>query len=50
MKASTFQDDIPSIQIDNFKDHYALMFYLTSMQGANENCHYPEQVGEPPRR
>ena len=41
-----FQDDIPSIPIDNFKDHYLLVFDLTSMQDATENCHYPELVGE----
>ena len=40
------QDDIPSIPIDNFKDHYVLVFDLTSMQDATENCHYPELVGE----
>ena len=49
MKAMNFQDDIPSIPIDNFKDHYVLVFYLTSMQDATENCHYPELVGEPLR-
>ena len=47
MKAMNFQDDILSIPIDNFKDHYVLMFDLTSMQDATENCHYPELVGEP---
>ena len=47
MKAMNFQDDIPSIPIDNFKDHYVLVFDLTSMQGATENFHYPELVGEP---
>ena len=46
MKAMNFQDDIPSIPIDNFKDHYVLVFDLTSMQDATENCHYPELVGE----
>ena len=44
-----FQDDIPSIPIDDFKDHYVLVFDLTSMQDATENCHYPELVGEPLR-
>ena len=39
MKAMNFQDDIPSISIDNFKDHYVLVFDLTSMQGATEKCH-----------
>ena len=49
MKAMNFQDDISSIPIDDFKDHYVLVFDLTSMQGATENCHYPELVGEPLR-
>ena len=49
MKAMNFQDDMPSIPIDNFKDHYVLVFDLTSMQDATENCHYPELVGEPLR-
>ena len=49
MEAKNFQDDIPSIPIDNFKDHYVLMFDLTSMQDATESCHYPEIVGEPLR-
>ena len=39
MKTKDFQDDIPSIPIDDFKDHYVLVFDLTSMQDATENCH-----------
>ena len=49
MKAMNFQDDIPSTPIDDFKDHFVLVFDLTSMQDATENCHYPELVGEPLR-
>ena len=49
MKAMNFQDDILSIPIDNFKNHYVLVFDLTSMQDATEKCHYPELVGEPMR-
>ena len=49
MKAMNFQDDNPSIPIDDCKDHYVLVFDLTSMQDATENCHYPELVGEPLR-
>ena len=49
MKAMNFLDDIPSIPIDSFKDHYVLVFDLTSMQDATENYHYPELVGEPLR-
>ena len=48
MKAMNFQDDIPSIPIDKFKDHYVLLFDLTSMQDAFENCHYPELVVRDP--
>ena len=44
-----FQDDIPLIPIDDFKDHYVLVFDLTSMQDATENCHYTELAGEPLR-
>ena len=47
MKALNFQDDNLSIPIDNFKDHYVLVFDLTSMQDATKNFYYPELVGEP---
>ena len=47
MKAMNFQDENPSVPIDDFKDHYVLVFHLTSMQNDTENCHYPELVGEP---
>ena len=36
MKAMNFQDDNPSIPIDNFKNHYVLVFDLTSMQDATQ--------------
>ena len=49
MKAMNFQDDIPSIPIDEFKDHYVLVFDLISIQDATENYHYPDLVGEPLR-
>ena len=49
MQAMNFQDDILSIPNEDFKDHYVLVFDLTSMQDATENCHYPELVGEPLR-
>ena len=42
----SFQDDNLSIPIDNFKDHYALVFDFISTQGATESCCYPELVGE----
>ena len=49
IKAKNFQDNIPSFPIDNFKDHWVLVFDLTSMQDATENCPYPELVEEPLR-
>ena len=44
-----FQGDIPWIAIDNFEDHYVLVFDLTSKQDASETCNYPELVAEPLR-
>ena len=44
-----FQVDNPLISIDDFKDHYVLVFDLTSMQDATEIRHYPEPFGEPLR-
>ena len=49
MKTMNFQDDLPSIPIDNSKDHHVFVFDLTSIQDATENCHYPEHDGEPLR-
>ena len=49
MKAVNFQDDIHSIPIVDFKDHYVLVFDLISMQDATENGHHPELVGDPLR-
>ena len=37
---------MPSIPIDKFKDHYVVVFDLTSMQDAAENSPYPELVGQ----
>ena len=45
-----FQDVIPSLPTDNFKNHCKLAFDLVSLQDATEECHYPELVGEPPRQ
>ena len=49
MKAMIFQYDIPLIPVDKFKDHYVLVFDLTTMQDATEHCHYPDLIGEPLR-
>ena len=47
MKAMNFQDNNPSIAVDNFKDHYVLVFDLTSMPDATKHCHYREVIGKP---
>ena len=44
-----FQDDVRSITFQKCKNHYVLVFDLTWMHDANENCHYPELVKEPLR-
>ena len=49
MEAMNFQDDIPSLPTDDSKDHYVLVFHLTSMQDATETCHYSKMVEEPLR-
>ena len=49
MKAMNFQNDIPSIPVDNFKDHYVLVFDLTLVQDDTERSHYPKLIGEPLR-
>ena len=49
MKAMNFQIDIPSIQIDDLKDHYVIVLDVTQLQGATGNCYYPEIFGEPMR-
>ena len=49
MKAMNFQDDIPSIAFDNFKDHYVLVFDLITMQDATKIFYYPELFSEPLR-
>ena len=46
MKAMKFQEEIPSIPINIFKGHYVLVFDLTSIQDATENCNYPQLLGE----
>ena len=43
----SFLENIPSIPIDNFKDHYVLVFHLTPMQDATETFQHPELFVEP---
>ena len=46
MKAKNVQDDTTSVSIDNFKDHYVLVFALTSTHDTTDSCHCTELVGE----
>ena len=46
MKAMNFQDDIHSIPIEGFKNNYVLVYDLTIVHDAPENCHYPELAAE----
>ena len=49
MKAMNFHDDKTSNPVDNFQDHYVLVFDLTSIPDATEKSLYTELVGEPLR-
>ena len=49
MKAINSEDDIPSIPINDCKDHYLLVFDLKPKQDNAENCYYRELKGEPLR-
>ena len=48
-KQRIFKMMSPSIPFDNFKDHYVIVFGLTSKQDATENFPNPELVEEPLR-
>ena len=41
------QCDNHSISIDNFNEHYIIVFDFTSMQDITKSCHYPEKFDEP---
>ena len=49
MRAMTFDDDVTSILIDKFKDHYVVKLDFTSILDATNICQYPELLGEPLR-
>ena len=48
MKAMNFQDGILSIPVNDFEDHYVIVFDLTPMQVSTKHLHYSELIGEPP--
>ena len=45
-KAMNFRDDIPSIPIHRFIDHYVLVVELTSMQDVTKSIQFPERIEE----
>ena len=46
MKAMQFNEDYPSLPMEDFQNHYILVFDVTSLQDAAEQLHYPELSGE----
>ena len=46
MKAMNFNEEIPALTNNLFRNQYVLVFDLTSLQDAGENIHYPEINGE----
>ena len=46
MKAMSFNEEFASIPVEDFNDHYILVFDLTSLQDCTEFIHYPELTGE----
>ena len=45
MKAMQFNEDFPAL-MEDFQNHYILVFDLTSLQDAAEQLHYSELSGE----
>ena len=46
MKAMHLNEDFPAPPMEDFQNHYFLVFDLTSLQDAAEQLHYPELSGE----
>ena len=46
MIAMQFNEDFPALPIEDFQNHYILVFDLTSLQDAAEQLHYAELSGE----
>ena len=46
MKAMQFNKDFPALPMEDFQNHYILVFDLNSLQDAAEHLHYSELSGE----
>ena len=49
MKAMQFNEIFPALPMEDFQNHYILVFDSTSLQDAAEQLHYPELSGESSR-
>ena len=45
MKAMQLNEDFPTLPMEDFQNHFILVFDLTSLQDAAEQLHYPELSG-----
>ena len=45
-ESNAFNEDFPAPPIEDFQNHYILVFDLTSVHDAAEQLHYPELSGE----
>ena len=45
-KAMQFNENRQALPMEDFQNHYILVFDLTSLQDAAEHLHYPELSGE----
>ena len=41
-----FNEDFPALPLEDYQNHFFLVFDLTSLQDASEQLHYPEPSGE----
>ena len=46
MKAIQFNEDFPALPMEDFQNHYTLVFDLNSLEDAAKQLHYPEISGE----
>ena len=45
-KAMQFDESFPALPMEDFQNHYILVFDFTSLQDTAEQLHYPELNGE----
>ena len=45
MKSMKFNDEMPALRLDQYEDHFIMVFDLTSLQDAGDHVYYPEVIG-----